>query len=234
MDKKVIIIIGASGGIGSALAQYFSDAGARLTLSARNIEKLNALKEGLKTDSIVVQVDATKIEDVRNAFSKTKDAFGHVDAVVISAGTWKQLRIDATEEEALTLANEHYQSIFLPGFVAGSVAQKFFRTQGYGLIVNISSHAAVKPELSGNLTYGPMKAASRHFVLALRNELSETNVRVVDLQPAIVNTPDNKGLDTQEKRDGAVQPKDIAKWIANNIDNPHIAQEYLFESSVVL
>jgi NADP-dependent 3-hydroxy acid dehydrogenase YdfG len=234
MDNKVIIIIGASGGIGSVLAQYFSDAGAKLTLSARNVDKLNVLKSKLPNESIAVQVDATEIDDVRNAFKVTKEKFGHVDAIVISAGTWKQLGIDATEEEALALANEHYQSIFLPGFVAGFIAQKFFQAQGYGLIVNISSHAAVKPELPGNLTYAAFKAAIRQNMLSMRSELVGTNVRVVDLQPAIVNTPDNTGLDTEEKRSGAVQPKDIAKWIVENIDNPNIPKEHLFESKVTL
>lgn len=235
LQNKTIIIIGASGGIGSVLAREFSREGAKITLVARTKEKLEEVAGTLEYEHLVFPADATNAEQIENAFVQTKQTFGKVDAVVISAGTWKQLSIDAKTGEAIALSDSHYRSIFSPTFVVGFIAQKFFREQGQGQIFNISSHAAIRPELSANLTYGPMKAAARHFILALSHELKGTNVQVSDLQPAIVNTPDAAGfLDTAEKREKAVQPESIAQWIIENFDNPGLPTEKLFDSKLVV
>lgn len=233
---KTIIVVGASGGIGSVCARTFAEAGARLVLSARTESKLIALAEMLPTkDVLIVPADASKAEDVKQLFERAKEHFGVVDGVLIAAGTWKRLGIDDSVQDAIALAESHFQGLFLPTLVVGQVAQQFFRKQGHGLIVNISSHAAVRTDLPGNLTYGPMKSAARHFMVSLVPELVRTGVRVTDIQPAIVNTPDAAALlDTPEKRAKAVQPEAIAEWIIENFDHPVISTEKLFPSDVVL
>lgn len=231
---KNIIVVGASGGIGSVLSQVFCEAGHKVALAARGAEKLLALQKELgEENSIVVPTDASKVTDIENLFTMTKEAFGTVDVIVISAGTWKQLGVEDSTSEAESLVQEHYEKIFLPSFLIGFVAQKFFTKQGHGLIANISSHAAIRPDLPGNLTYGPFKAASRHFMHALRNELKATNVRITDIEPAIVYTKDTATLlDTDEKRKGAVQPEDIAHWILEHINDEDIPDSILFSSNV--
>lgn len=232
LKDKTIIIIGASGGIGSVLAREFSREGANITLVARNRENLEAAAEALEHDHLIFPADATDPLQIENAFEQTKKKFGKVDAVVISAGSWKKLSIDSEVGDAVNQSNSLYQSIFLPTFVVGYIAQRIFREQGYGQIFNISSHAAVRPELPKNLAYGPMKAAARHFMLALSHE---ANVRVSDLQPAIVNTPDAaESLNTAEKRAQAVQPESIAQWIIENFENPELPTEKLFDSTLVV
>lgn len=234
INGKTIIIIGV-GGIGSVLAKEFVEAGANVTISSRTKDRLVALEQKLASDRVLAVVaDASKPEGIESVFVQTKFAFGQVDAVVIAAGTWKQLSIDAPVAEATDLATSHYQALFLPSFVTGYYAQRFFREQGTGLIINISSHAALRPELPGNLTYGPMKAASHHFMLALRHELEGSKVRVADIAPAIVNTLDAVSLlNTEEKRAKAVQPEAIAKWIIDNFDNPKIEATKIFDAPVV-
>jgi uncharacterized oxidoreductase len=158
-----------------------------------------------------------------------------VDAVVIAAGTWQRLSVNSPISVAAALADHHYQSLFKPTFVTGYLAQAFFREQGHGLLVNISSHAALRAELPGNLTYGSMKAAAHHFILALAHELQDSNIRVTDIAPAIVNTDEATDLlDTPEKQAQAVQPGDIAQWIIDNFDNPDIPTTKLFDSSLIL
>jgi short-subunit dehydrogenase len=234
--KQTVIIIGATGGIGSVIARRFAEAGMRVVLSARTKEKLMELKASLGTDdAFIIPADASKIEDVENLFKTVQTDFGGMSAVVIAAGTWKQLSINADTEDALELAEKHFHALFLPSFIVGFVAQKFLRIQGHGLIANVSSHAALRPELDGNLTYGPMKSASRHFMLALRHELEGTGVRVSDIAPAIVNTPDAAGLlDTEEKRSKAVQPEAIADWIIEHLEDPSIPASKLFDSEIKL
>lgn len=233
---KVIIVVGATGGIGEPVVREFVDHGALVTLFARRKEKLEALASTLPADSILtIPGDATLPEDVVRAFELTSSHFGKVDAVVISAGTWKRLGIDESIDEALGQLSDLYKSIFLPSFVSAYVAQKFFRGQKSGMIFNVSSHAAIRPDLSGNMAYGPMKAAAHDAMLRLGNELQGTGIKVIDLMPAIVNTPDASGLlDTQEKRNSAVQPKEIADFIIEQFDNPNPPESKLFESKITL
>ncbi|PJA34302.1 MAG: hypothetical protein CO184_00250 [Candidatus Zambryskibacteria bacterium CG_4_9_14_3_um_filter_40_16] len=239
MDKlknKTIIVVGASGGIGSALSRVFYGEGANVVLSARTEDKLVALAKTLGDDrTLVVPADATNIDSIRSVFKIAVNKFKHIDAVIITAGTWDRLSHENTCEEAVEKLDKHYKAILTPTFVVSFVAQEFFKNQGFGLIANISSHAAIRPELPGNLSYGPAKAAARHFMLALRSELKGTGIRVTDIQPAIVNTPDNSSmLNTDEKRKQAVQPETIAQWIVENFDNKDIPAEKLFDSNVVL
>lgn len=251
MDKlsgKNIVIIGASGGIGRVLARSFLFAGANVTLSARTENKLVELKEnllreggveGLEERVLVAPGDASNPNEVEKIFHITNEIFNRIDAVVIAAGTWHRLHIDSPIPEAIELADKHFQALFLPTFITGMVAQNFFRKQGHGLLINISSHAALRPELSGNLTYGPMKAAAHHFILGLAHELranpANKNIRLSDLSPAIVNTTEAAALlDTSEKRAAAVQPEEIADWIIANFDNPEIPDSKLFDSSLIL
>ncbi len=238
MEKisKNIIVVGASGGIGSVLAKVFCEQGHQVVLAARGIDKLLAIQAELGTNNtIVVPTDASDLSSVENLFSETQKAFGSVDAIVISAGTWKRLSLNDDASEAESLVKEHFGKIFLPSFLVGFVAQKFFTKQGYGLIANISSHAAIRPDLPGNLTYGPLKAASRHFMHAMRHELTGSGVRVTDIEPAIVLTKDTAELlGSTEKKAGAVQPEDIANWILEHLDDPEIPESILFSSSVEL
>jgi 3-hydroxy acid dehydrogenase / malonic semialdehyde reductase len=235
-ENKTIIVVGATGGIGSVISRKFVEFGANVALSARTESKLTSLSESLGREKILVTpADASSPEDVQGIFNKAKQRFGGVDAVIIAAGTWNRLSIDGEIQEAVSLAKRHFDALFLPSFVVGYIAQKFFRDQGNGLIVNISSHAALRPELQGNLTYGPMKSASHHYMLALRKELEGTNVRVTDIAPAIVNTPDASGLlNTEEKSSKAVQPEEIAGWIIEHIQDEKIPDTKLFDSSIVL
>lgn len=236
---KTIIVVGASGNIGSVLSRVFHEAGANVVLSARTLEKLTDLEKELGERTLVVATDATKPAMVEKLFLAAQNTFGHVDAVVITAGRWDRLSIKNQPDEAHDLALRHFESLFLPTLVTAFTAQHFFkRAEGdKGLIINISSHAAVRYELVGNLSYGPMKAAARQFMLAMRHELklAKSMVRAVDLQPAIVNTLDNRELlDTEEKRAQAVQPEDIARWIIEHFDDPKIPAEHLFDSQVIL
>jgi uncharacterized protein len=237
LEGKVIIIIGASGGIGNVLARYFSAEGAIVILVARTKENLEKVAATLSGHYLIFDIDATNEHSIEIIFNETQKKFGKVDAVVISAGTWKQLGLDLEMSESVELMDNDYKGIYKPTYVAGLFASKFFTAQGYGLIVNISSHAAIRPELDDNFSYGPMKSAAHHFIISLHRAFKRKriNVRATDLMPAIVNTPDAaKFLDTEEKRKKAVQPEKIPEWIIENFDNPDIPEDHLFDSELVV
>lgn len=238
-NKKTFIIIGATGGIGSVLTTSFYKQGYNLVLSSRKLPDLEKLAYAMDESRVlVVAADATNPDDVERLYAEAKSKFGTIDAIVVSAGSWEQLSIDKPLKEASALADKHYQIFFKIPFNAVYGAQEVFRNQKGLLILNISSHAAVRFDLDGNMTYSPMKAASHALVYNLIHELkinNIVNIKACDLMPAIVNTKEAaKWLDTAEKKAMAVQPEAIADWIIENVDNDHIESEKLFPSKLVL
>jgi short-subunit dehydrogenase len=87
MKNKVVIITGASSGIGSALAKRFAMAGSRLVIAARRIDRLTMLKEELKgVEILVVKTDVSVEQDCRDLIEKTIERFGQIDVLINNAG----------------------------------------------------------------------------------------------------------------------------------------------------
>ena len=103
LRNKVIVITGASSGIGYGVAEEFAKEGMRLTIAARNIDKLNEMIPHLKelgaVDVLAVKTDVTKEEDCKNLIDKTVERFGGIDILVNNAGIsmramFKDLHLD--------------------------------------------------------------------------------------------------------------------------------------------
>ncbi len=231
LENKKFIITGGTGDLGIKFAEGIVAAGGKVALIARDQNKLNAARLELGEDNVfVVSADLSNMAAVENAFRKIWRHF----AAILSAGTHKPLHIDHSLAEAEQSEKDLHAGIFLPCYNAGEVTQKLFREQGYGWIVNISSHAAVRTDLEGNLSYASYKAASRAFILSLHHELNLNNkdnlVRVTDIQPSTVNTPGNKKwLPEVEQQQAAVQPEVMVEWFIQQFDNPEVRLEMPFD-----
>jgi len=89
LRDKVILISGASGGIGQACARAFDAEGAKLALQGRlQMEALETLQPSLQSESLLLQADLTKERDVDQLFEQALARFGRVDGVVANAGIW--------------------------------------------------------------------------------------------------------------------------------------------------
>ena len=87
MHDKVVVVVGATGGIGSALARKLADAGARLVLAARDSSKLDALASELSaTEVLCVPTDITDLQQVETLMHKAAGHFGQIDALINAAG----------------------------------------------------------------------------------------------------------------------------------------------------
>ncbi len=89
MKDKVVIITGASSGIGEALARNYASQNANVVLAARSIEKLETLKKEIATDSnkiLIVKTDVSKEEDCKNLIEETIQKFGSIDTLINNAG----------------------------------------------------------------------------------------------------------------------------------------------------
>lgn len=222
----VVIVFGASGGIGAVLTRELYKAGHSVVLCARNKEKLEELAVEF-TDRARIHIlpaDITVDSDIQNVLKKTFNHFGTLDAVVNTAGTWKTLDKNAPLADALALVDKHFRELARSVFSIAHSSQLFFRERSLkGIVVNVSSHAAYRPELEGNLSYGPSKAYARLLMRSYAVALKKEGIRFCDVAPAIVNTPENSSLlSTPKKRALAVQPEVIARWITSHLSDPDI------------
>ncbi len=173
LDGKVVLITGASGGIGSAIARGFGAEGAKLALHYRSDRsQVQALQREFKNcDSLVVQADLAKETQVRRLFAQTLKHFGRIDTLIANAGSW------VTEDVPLHRMSLHQWKQTLDGVLTTTflTVREFLRIvekQKQGNAVLISSTAAVFGE-AGHADYSAGKAAIAYGVTrSLKNEIA--------------------------------------------------------------
>ena len=187
---KVVVITGASSGIGRAAAHAFACKGARLVLAARDEEALfDVLDEctDCGTDAIAVMTDVTHSDQVQ-ALAAQAAEFGHgrIDIWVNNAGVGAVGNFEETPLEA----HEQVIQTDLIGYLRGAyVALPFFKAQGSGLLINTLSLGSwvAQPYAA---VYSASKFGLRGLTEALRGELTEyPNIHVCDIYPAVMDTP---------------------------------------------
>jgi NAD(P)-dependent dehydrogenase (short-subunit alcohol dehydrogenase family) len=179
----VIIVTGASGGIGLATARLLASRGARVVLAARNEETLRALEAEIP-NSLAVQTDMRESNDIRALVEQTVAHFGRIDCLVNNAGQ----DFNATVEE---IDPDDYRSILELNLIGVLEAMQavipIMRRQGSGAIVNVSS-GTTKMTLTGSAGYSSSKAALNHLSLIAREELAPDGIVVSLIYPYITAT----------------------------------------------
>ena len=182
---RVVIVTGASSGIGRATALAFGSAGARVALVARRRRELEALACELEGDAIVLPTDVTDRHAVRAMFDAVAACFGGIDIVVNNAGILRPapvVDIEPADLEAMLRVN-----LFGALYVMQEAVPRM-RAQDDGVIVNVASlggRRGVSP-IGG---YCATKFALVGLTEALRDELHGTNVHVALVEPGVVETP---------------------------------------------
>jgi len=174
-----IWVVGASSGIGAALARELRRRGAHVAISAR---RAGALQEVADDQMTVVPCDVTDADQVRQAAGIVAAELGGIDIAVLSAGYWQQL-----DDFDVDSFNQHL-SVNLGGMAncLGELIPRM-RTQGAGMIVGISSVAAYRG-LPGAEGYGAAKAAQFNLLEALRARLRPDGIDVLTVCPGFVET----------------------------------------------
>ncbi len=180
---KTILITGATSGMGLVTAKDLLAQGAKVVLSGRNQDKLNALDKELSGDYLLVRADAASIEDNRLLVQKTVNHFGVIDSLFINAGIFAAQPV-ANYEESL------YDSIFnintKGAFFTAQAAIPHLKDGG-NIIFNTSvSNVKGMPGVSA---YAASKAALRSFVRTLATELAHRQIRVNAVSPGPIETP---------------------------------------------
>jgi NAD(P)-dependent dehydrogenase (short-subunit alcohol dehydrogenase family) len=184
---SVVVITGASSGIGAALAGEVSRRGGGVVLVARSADKLAAVAGSLGTPSLVVSADVTRRPDVDRVFSTAIDRFGKVDVWVNNAGRGITRPVEElTDEDVDTMVADNLKSA-LYGMQA---AAKHFRARRAGQIVNVSSMLSRVPYVSFRSAYSASKAALNSLTESLRLDLARDvpEVVVTCVMPGVVKT----------------------------------------------
>jgi short-subunit dehydrogenase len=187
LTDKVVVITGASGGIGLATARACAAAGARVVLAARSAEKLEQLAVELERaggQALAVPVDMTRQPEVERLVTKTVHKFGRIDVLINNAGQ----AASGTVAEGNTDDYRRVIELNLFGpLYAIQAAVPAMRRNGGGIIVNISSMTS-KMAIPGLGLYASTKAALNVLSATARAELAGDNIRVIAVYPRITAT----------------------------------------------
>ncbi len=226
---KVVIITGASSGIGEATAKELAAKGARVVLGARREDKLKRIAEDIKAaggEAVHTTLDVTKPEDNDAIVQQARDSFGRVDAILLNAGLMPVSNVSALK----TAEWKQMVDVNINGVLNGVAAvMPTFTAQKSGHIIAVSSVAGLKA-YPGTAVYGGTKWFVRDFMECLRMEsaMEGTNIRTATLYPAAINTELLTTI-TDEQAAGGMQgvydafgisPDRIARVVAFALDLP--------------
>lgn len=187
---RVVVVTGASSGIGAGLAGEVSRRGGTVVLAARRAQKLEEVAAPLvprPAPTLVVPADVTRREDVNRILSAAVERFGKVDVWVNNAGRGITRTVEELEDEDVdTMIRDNLKSA-LYGMQA---AAKHFRDRRAGHIVNVSSMLARVPFVSFRSAYSASKAALNSITESLRLDLARDvpEVVVTCVMPPVVAT----------------------------------------------
>lgn len=187
---KVVIVTGASSGIGEATARQFGRAGAKLILAARRVDKLEALAKeiaALNTDAetLVVQADLSKLEDIQALIKQTLDKFGRIDVLVNNAGFG---RLDWLENLDPVKDIQSQFDVNVMGVIQTTrQALPVMMKQRSGHIINMGSMAGLVATPTYTV-YAACKHAVHGFSEALRREVKPWGIDVSMIYPGGVLT----------------------------------------------
>jgi short-subunit dehydrogenase len=199
-------LVGASTGIGAALARKLSANGARLALSARSRDKLETLAASCP-DSLAMPLDVTVPGSLQQAHDELTAAWGGVDLVVFNAGTYRPLHVEALTPES---ARETVDLNLLAVMDGVSAVAPTLLRQGKGGVVIVGSVAGYAG-LPKALVYGASKAALINFAESLYLDLAPRGISVYLVSPGFVATPLTSQNDFHMP--ALMQPEDAAEAI---------------------
>jgi NADP-dependent 3-hydroxy acid dehydrogenase YdfG len=229
LRDKVVIVTGASSGIGYATALALSKVGAKVAARARRIDKLESLKNEVQENGgeiLIKNLDVTKKEECDSFINLVTKTWNRIDILINNAGImplsfFKNLKISEWEE----MIDVNLKGVL---FCTAAVVPHMI-TKKTGHIVNISS-------VAGRIIFpaGSVYCATKHAITAfsegLRQELSQRyNIKVTCIEPGVVstelpNTITDKSLESfvdSVKKMESLKAEDIANAIIYSIESPH-------------
>jgi len=222
LADKVVIITGASSGIGAATARLLAGYDCKMTLAARSVDKMEALADELDAETLVISADMTKPADITNMVDKTIEEFGRVDVMFANAGIYIPGQVEEGDPDAWsTLLTVNVDSVFR----CVHAVIPHMKEQGSGDILVTSS-------ISGHIDihWEPIYSSSKHaiqtFVHTLRRQLMGHGIRVGSIAPGAVANElwgfdDPADIDrVSVEEHGYLKSEDVAHAVAFMLSQP--------------
>ncbi len=185
IKDKVVVITGASSGLGEAAARRLAQDGAKLVLGARRVDRLQALAKELSLGSdAAVQTDVTQYEQVQRLVDRAVEAHGRINVILNNAGLMPHSPLERGKVQDW----ERMVDVNIKGVLYGIAAVlPYMKAQKSGHVINVSSVAGhvVRP---GSAVYSATKHAVRVISEGLRQEVKPYNIRTTIISPGAVAT----------------------------------------------
>ena len=188
LDGKVAVITGASRGIGRAIALRLAGAGARVVVSSRKLENVQAVAGEIAVaggEALAVQAHVGRTDDVTALVARAVEAYGRIDVAVNNAGTNPHFGplLSADEGQWDKILDTNLKGAFR---VCKAVVPHM-EAQGGGKIINVASVAGLRP-MPGLSVYSISKAALIMLTQVLAAELGHAGIRVNAIAPGVIKT----------------------------------------------
>ncbi len=189
LSKRIVVVSGASSGLGAQMAKGFAGQGATVVITARRLEKLEKVAEevrALGVDCYPIYCDVTDVNSVNECAEKVLEKYGRVDVLVNCAGSAKNNGVlDMTDEEWDFTIKTDMTSVFN---VTRAFA-KIMKKNNYGRIINIASmYGMVGNMAMGTVAYHSSKGGVINFTRAVAAELAKYNITCNAICPGYFDT----------------------------------------------
>lgn len=221
LHGKVVIVTGASSGIGAATARALARCGCNLTLAARSVDKMQALAQTLPTESLVIETDVSIGADVVRMVEQTVRHFGRLDVLFANAGIY----IDGQVAEGDPDAWAHLMDVNVNGVL------RCVHAVLPQMIAQRSGDILVTSSISGfiDIHWEPVYSASKHavqgFVHTLRRQVARHNIRVGAIAPGMVANElwgiyDAEEIARHKREHSALTSEDVAEAVVFMLSQP--------------
>lgn len=194
VSNEVILVTGASQGLGRQFARVLAARGAAVVLAARQTDKLKALEQEIKDGggrAVAVQMDVTDLGSMANALDQAEAALGPITVLINNAGVaTEKLAVDTTEADWDKVIGANLKGAY---FLATEVSRRMIARQQGGNIVNIASVLG-QSVLKFVSPYAISKAGIIQATKAMALELAASRIRVNALAPGYIDTDINRDL----------------------------------------
>ena len=196
LDEKVVVITGATSGIGEASAKLFAHNGAKVVVSGRSVERGEQIVKEIKNDggnATFIQCDTCVEEDAKSLIEKAICAYGRLDILFNNAG----VMLPSMEVERMPV--EEWRTTFdtnITGYFLVTRYAKPYLLESKGVILNTASVAGMQHYAAGrSYAYSASKAAVIQFSHQMAKNYGEEGIRVNCICPGIIQTPMLHGRD---------------------------------------
>ncbi|MBD6618777.1 SDR family oxidoreductase [Komarekiella sp. 'clone 1'] len=187
IDGKVVVITGASSGLGEATARHLSAKGAIVVLGARRVDRIQSLADELTSNgskALAITTDVTDCDQVKKLVDAAVEKYGRIDAIVNNAGLMPQAPLERLKIDEWNRTID----VNIKGVLYGIAAVlPYMKEQKAGHIINVSSVAGHKVN-PGGAVYSATKHAVRVLSEGLRQEVKPYNIRTTVISPGAVAT----------------------------------------------